>query len=126
MSGDEFISAGQGLNGRRHTVVGERAEPGRYSCVLAESNIAAEVTVGPSVACHRFTTRSSWSEPTTGGVPQPMAPGASACMVVELSAAGLLVDYFGPQHGTSHTQAMVGVTATITGSATVRSLRRVP
>ena len=41
MSGDAFVEAGKGLNQLRHTVVGERAEPGFYSCVLAESICSA-------------------------------------------------------------------------------------
>lgn len=75
MSGDEFIAGGKGLNQLRHTIVGERAEPGRYSCVIAESNTAAEVTTAPSVACHRYTARASWSEPV-GGAPPAANPQA--------------------------------------------------
>ena len=123
MSGDAFVAAGKGLNSLRHTIVGERAEPGRYACVLAESNIAAEVTAGPSVACHRYTTRSSWSEPATGGPPQHASP--AGCMVVDFSAAGLLVDFFHTEQN-NHTQTMVGIKATITASGTVEGTLSTP
>jgi hypothetical protein len=45
---DEFLSrcAGAGLDAHRCTLAAERAAPGLYSCVLCESNVAAEVTVG--------------------------------------------------------------------------------
>lgn len=93
MSGDDFVSAGKGLNQQRHTICGERAEPGFYSCVLAESNILAEITAGPYVACHRYRLRETWEPTPTGG---PAAPGTTTqagCLVVDFSSAGLLVEY---------------------------------
>ena len=91
MSGDEFIAAGKGLNQLRHTIVGERAEPGFYSCVIAESNILAEIAAGPSVACHRYRLRESWTSPSTNGS-TPVTISNPACLVVDFSSAGLLVE----------------------------------
>jgi hypothetical protein len=91
MSGDDFVSAGKGLNQLRHTLVGERAEPGFYSCVLAESNILAEIAAGPSVACHRYTLRESWGPPSASGS-TPGTISDPACLVVDFSSAGLLVE----------------------------------
>ena len=51
--------------------------------------------------------------------------GTQSCMVVELSAAGLLVDFFGP-HQKGHTQTMVGIIATITSSGTVEGTLSTP
>jgi hypothetical protein len=153
MTADGFVAAAPGtsppgLDGQRCTVVGERAQPGRYSCILGEPNIAAEVTVGDAVAAHRYTFRgpgkAAWNTCPACPPPPPPRPadgsggggggdaGAAAvdelahweelsgkCVAVELSAVGLLV----PSHG----QQMVGITAKISeDGATVSGMLTTP
>jgi hypothetical protein len=128
----------------RSVLVGERAQPGAYSAVLAKSNIKAEISTAHAVALHRYTFRTSWANTQTGcerplssiGAPiaapaltsiESTAPAASAgsntCLVVDLTCVGLKIDGI---LGGSHTQKMLGLTATITADGRVEGTLTTP
>ena len=100
LSAATFCSSHEGLEPHRCTLLGERARPGWYSCTLAEPAISAEVTVGHSVALHRYV----W--PPVIDADQNGEDSSAKCIVLELSAAGLLLPGLDqPMQGTTYMYA---------------------
>ena len=85
--------------GFRATLVGERAEPGKYSALLGEHGIRAEVTATAGAALHRYTFPAAAIVASGGGT-----------VAVDLTAAGLIME--------GHTQPFSGVNLTISRTAT--------
>ena len=83
-----FVANGDTPSNHRCTLVGERAQPGKYEAILAELNVYSEVTVseGGYCALHRHTFRSGWANnpppPGLGRRPTTTTTTAAAAAAV--------------------------------------------